>query len=215
MARTMSRVDLVADLKDALADAASIFTAAADADFQRHLDIAALDFARVRPRTLLGSITPTAGESDYPAPADCRVFKVSIWGSNERRNTKPWDEAWPGSLPKARLVETAEGLRLWLDPAPSARQITLLGATWRFYYRAAHSIGTLAADTTIAASDRHLLLLRAGAEAMLEMTKRNAHRPVQMRGELVSLAKNQTPAALYKQMMQQFEHQGGLWTGTA
>ena len=38
MAGTMSRADLVLSLKESLLDAAGAFPAAADADFQRHID---------------------------------------------------------------------------------------------------------------------------------------------------------------------------------
>lgn len=210
MPGTMSQADLVADLKAALADAVNIFTAAGDADFKRHLDIAALDMARARPRTLVGSITVEADVSDYDAPADCLAVKVPIWGRDQARTTRPWEPAWPGRLPRLALVEESGARKLWLDPAPTSAQIALLGTDYRFYYFAAHAVGESAGDTTIVAGDRHLLLLRAGAEAMLELTKRNAHKPVQLRGDLAGVARNNTPAALYDGMMDQFHRQAGL-----
>lgn len=206
----MSKADLVTDLKAALSDAANIFTAASDADFKRHLDLAALDFARVRPRTLVGSVTLSADVQGYTAPADCLRIKIPIWGQAEKRTLKPWDDAWPGRLPFPSLVEEDGERKVWLDPAPTSAQITALGSTYKFYYFAAHSIGDDAADTTIQAGDRHLLLLRAGAEAMLELTKRNAKKPVQLRGELAGIAKANTPAAIFEGMMDQFERQAGM-----
>lgn len=206
----MSQADLVADLKAALSDAANIFTAAADADFERHLSLAALDFARVRPRTLVGSVTVEADVQGYSAPSDCLEVKVALWGRDKKRSLRPWDAAWPGRLPYASVVEEGGARKVWLDPAPTSAQITLLGSTYSFYYFAAHSIGTAAADTTIQAGDRHLLLLRAGAEAMLELTKRGAGKPVTLRGEFAGVAKANTPAALYDSMMTQFERQAGM-----
>ena len=46
MPGTMIEADLVLDLKASLQDAASVFFAGPDADFRRHLGVAALDFVR-------------------------------------------------------------------------------------------------------------------------------------------------------------------------
>lgn len=210
MTGTMAQADLVADLKAALHDAASIFTAAADADYLRHLAIAAGDMHRVRPRTLVGSVTVVANQNAYAAPADLVAVKVPIWGREARRQLQPWDPGWGGPLPRLTLVLEDGTRKLWLDPAPTGAQVTQFGAVYRFYYFAAHAIGEDAADTTVHPSDRHLLLLRAGAEAMLELSHRNAHKPVQLRGELAGVTKTATPAGLYDQMLRQFEHQAGM-----
>jgi hypothetical protein len=81
----------------------------------------------------------------------------------------------------------------------------MLGSEFRYYYFALHSIGAAAADTTVKASDRGLLLLRAQAEAMKEMAMRNIKKPVQMRDGLASAPRNGTPASLFQALMDQFE----------
>ncbi len=205
MAGTMSEADLVADLKAALNDTASVFTAAADADFKRHLTHAALDFGRARRRTLVGTLALVADQHNYPAPANILWPKFPIWGVNEKRQAKPWDKNWPGMLPQLQLVDVAGGRELHLDPAPTAAQITAFGAEYRFYYYAGHAIGGAAADTTVQPVDRDLLLLRAAAEAMKELAYRNSKKPVQLRDGLNSAPKNSTPAALADWLMKEFE----------
>ncbi|MBU1692290.1 MAG: hypothetical protein KJ958_05485 [Gammaproteobacteria bacterium] len=198
----MSQASLVTDLKASLNDAAGVFTAAADADFIRHLDMSALDLGRFRPRTMLGSITLTAEKVDYPAPTDFLSYKAAIWGTTR---PKPWDKTWPGKLPEARVAENTGALELHLIPAPNATQIAVLGSTYKFYYFARHAIGATAANTSVQPGDRGLLLLRAQAEAMKELAARNVKKPVQMRDGISGGAKNGTPAYLFEALMEQFE----------
>jgi len=198
MPGTMSRADLVADLKASLRDAATTFTAAADADFVRHLDKAAADMHRVRPRTLIGEVALEAGVGEYDAPADMVRFKSAIWGVRGADFPNPWDKSWPGPLPRCRPVD--EDL-ISLTPAPTARQIATLGSAYRFYYVARDVIGDTAVNTTIHQVDRDFLLLRAQAEALLELSLRDSVRPVQVGGGFGQQAKTGTPAALHAQLL--------------
>ena len=206
----MSQEDLIADLKAALLSSSSVFTAADDADYIRHLNVAAADLGRVRPRTLVGTITVVADQNEYAAPVDLVDVKVPIWGKAERRTLQPWDRAWSGPLPRLTVIADGADRKLWLDPAPTSAQITQFGTSYKFFYFAAYSISESASSTTVPADDRHLLLLRAGAEAMLEISHRNQHKPVQLRGELAGVSKANTPAAIYDQMMRAFERQAGM-----
>lgn len=203
MPGTMSRADLSADLKASLHDAAEVFVD--PADMARLLDTAAQDFNRHRPRTLLGTMTVETGKMVYPAPADCYLFKSSLWGIAPVPRAKPWESQWPGPLPDVRLVDGANGRELHLTPVPTALQLMVLGSEFRFYYFGAHVIGDNAADTTLGAGDRFLLLLRAQAEAMRELTMRNIKKPVQMRDGLHIAPRNMTPAALHKELMLEWE----------
>lgn len=196
MAGSMSRADLVLSLRESLMDAAASF-ADNDADFERHLDIAAADQHRVRPRTLIGALSLVADQGEYAAPVDMARFKYPLWGNLGAAKALPWDKNWPGELPRARAVDGFVSL----VPAPSARQIALLGSSYRFYYVAKDSIATLAADTTVAAEHRHVLLLRAQAEAMRELALRDSVRPVQVGGGFGSKAKTGTPIALHESLM--------------
>lgn len=204
MPSTMSQADLVADLKASLQDAANVFTAAADADFIRHLTAAALDMRRKRPRTLLGTITLVADQDAYAAPADFAAFKSDLWGIGARKY-QPWEVNHPGRLPDVSASGDAGAQTLYLSPAPTSFQIGVLGAAYKFYYYAAHSISATAASTTILPADRGLLLLRAQAEAMKEMSMRNIGKPVTMRDGMSQGPRNGTPSALFIELMKLFE----------
>lgn len=204
MAGTMSRADLVADLKASLQDAASVFTATGDADFSRHLTAAALDFGRKRPLVKSAQLTLTAETASYAAPDDLLDFDCELWSSRGRL-PKPWEASWPGELPRQSVVGAAGARLIVFNPAPSAAHIAALGSAFDYLYRAAHAIGDTAAGTTIAAGDRGLLLLRAQAEAMREMAFRNISKPTQMRDGYTSQPRNGTPAALYVALLDEFE----------
>ncbi len=204
MAGTMSQADLVADLKASLHDAASVFVAADDADFVRHLNVAALDFGRVRPLVKPGTLTLTADTASYAAPADLDDVDSELWSS---RGTmpQPWEASYPGPLPRLRVVGPAGSKLIVFTPSPSAAHILALGSAFQYLYRAAHAIGAAAADTTIAAGDRALLLLRAQAEALRELAMRNIGKPVHMRDGYTGTPRNGTPAALFQVLMTEFE----------
>ncbi|SFW39539.1 hypothetical protein SAMN05216414_1346 [Nitrosovibrio sp. Nv17] len=203
MPEIMSRAELVADLADSLHDVAEIFAGEDGADFGRHLDVAALDMARVRPRTLLGSVTLVAEQCIYAAPPDIAAFKSSLWGM--ARAPRPWEKEWTGPLPDAQLVIAGDVRELHLSPAPTSHQIGSLGAIYRFYYFAAYRVAEDAAHTTVTKEDRGLLLLRAQAEAMRELAMRNTTKPVAMRDGISGGARNGTPTYLFQALMAEFE----------
>ena len=205
MSLGMKRDDLVQSLKYQLNDAATVFNNADDDDFIRHLDNAALDMGRVRPRRLSATVSLVASQPNYAVPATVLRVASSPWGTE--KIGKPWETDYAGPLPRPELAGDFDELELWLEPTPTARQIELLGATYRYYYYAAHEIGEAAADTTVRAEDRALLLLRATAEALCELALRGAKKPTQLRDGLQSGPKNGTPAGLYEQLMKQFNMQ--------
>ena len=204
MAGTMSQGDLVDDLKASLQDAAKVFTAANDADIKRHLDVAALEMGRKRPRTLLGTLTLVAEQFNYAAPADFLSYKSDLWGIPASR-IPLWDKSYPGRLPDVQPAMNGAVRELHFSPPPTATQITVLGSAFKFYYFAAHAISATAASTTILPGDRGLLLLRAQAEAMKEMAMRNIGKPVAMRDGMSSAPRNGTPSFLFEALMTQFE----------
>lgn len=201
----MSEADLVAELKASLQDAADIFTAANDADYKRHLDMAARDLGRFRPRTLMGTLALIADTATYAAPDDIAGVKSHLWGISPIAAAKPWEKAYPGQLPDMSLGESGGVQQIVLFPPPTAAQIGLLGSEFKYYYFARHIIASSASGTTVRIADRGLLLLRAQAEAMKEMAMRNIKKPVQLRDGLQSAPKNGTPAALYAQLLEDFE----------
>jgi len=204
MPGSMSRADLVADLKASLLDAAKSFTAAADADFARHLDKGAEALTRVRRRTLAGTLVLEAGRAEYPAPTDLWLFKTTTWGA--AHGVRPWEPSYPGRLPDVRQIDGA----LYFVPAPSAHQIALLGPSCPFFYYARHAVGADADETTVEPADRSLLLLRAQAEAMRELALRDSVRPTGAQSAWSGQPRTGTPAALAQWLLGEFERAAGV-----
>jgi hypothetical protein len=205
MAGSMSQADLVADLKRSLHDTANVFDAALDADFVRFLNQALPDMGWKRSRTLVGQVllvagTPSYSLADYP---DFYAYKTHLWEPVAGR-LQAWEPGYPGAVPRISSYRDGTGHWLQFDPAPSAEHMALRGTTCKFYYMASHAIGTDAPDTTVAQQDRGLLLLRAQAEAMLELTLRNVAKPVQLRDGLSGTPRNSTPRALFDALLAQF-----------
>lgn len=198
MPSSMGMPALVGDLKASLIDSASAFRAPDDADFRRHIERAADAFAQLRPRTEVGEILLVADEPAYAAPDDMWRFKSALWGV---RRAHPWEPSWPGRLPDVR---EADGM-LWLTPAPTAHQVAVLGASYRFFYYARHEITEDGSGTTLGLADRSLLLLRAQAEAMRELAMRDAVRPVTARDGFSGQPRTGTPGYLAEQFMREFE----------
>lgn len=203
MSGTMSRADLIADFKASIHDAANIFTAPADVDFSRLLDVAALDLGRVRPNPLKGSITVAAETAEYAAPAGIVAYSYSAWSAGKTPN--PWAANYPGPEPRVSLIGPPAARVLVFEPAPTALQVALFGATFPFRYLGGYTIGTAAADTTVRAEDRGVLLLRAQVEALREIAVRNLGKPVALRDGLSGQARNAQPAFLYAELMSEFE----------
>lgn len=204
MAGTMSELDLVADLKRSLHDCAAVFNAANDGDFVRFLKQALPDMSWKRPLTQLGQVTISANEPRFSLmglPA-FHSYKVHVWQTGAYC-PQPWEVGYAGAIPRISSHKDAAGHWLAFEPAPSAAHIALRGSAFKFYYFALHSVGA-APETTIAVADRGLLLLRAQAEAMLELTLRNAAKPVQLRDGLSGTPRNSTPAALHATLLALF-----------
>lgn len=209
MPGTMSQADLIADLKPSVHDLAGIFNKeAADAAWIRALNNAALDMHRVRPLRKQGEITLEPNKHDYPGPVDLlRVIKI-LYADQARSAVKPWEAGYAHNIPRAETQYVGDAPMLWLTPAPTAALISVFSSAYPFIYSAKHQVGASAENTTIAAIDRHLLLLRTQAELMKEAAARNIAKPVAVTDSISSVTRNGVPAALYDQLMKDFERQG-------
>lgn len=201
----MALDDLVADLKRSLHDSAAVFDAPDDEDFVRFLNQALPDMGWKRSRTLVGQVLLVAGTPSYSLAdyTDFYSYKTHLWEPVAGR-LQAWEPGYPGAVPRISSYRDGTGHWLGFEPAPSAEHIALRGAVCKFYYMANHSIGSVAVATTVAPQDRGLLLLRAQAEAMLELTLRNVAKPVQLRDGLSGTPRNSTPRALFDALLTQF-----------
>lgn len=208
MSGSMSLADLRADLQASLHDAAAVFSDPQDLD--RLLAVAGEDMgggglggSTAGAQTLASTLTLVAGQSEYAAPAGFTRFKMALWGA--ATVVRPWDKNYPGKLPD---VIHCDGV-LVLIPAPTAAQIALLGAAYRFFYFADYAGGGAVDVTDIPLSSRSLLLLRAQAEACREMALRNMAKPVTLRDGMSNGPRNGTPSALYQMLMAEFNARVG------
>lgn len=196
MAGSMSEADVLDDLQRSLHDAGTVFNAPGLADWKRFVAVACVALQTKRPRTLLGSVDLVAEQDVYPLPpaimAEYAAYKTHLWGG---RPPKPWAPNYPGALPRVSV----EGGQIVFDAAPTAAHLAAHGSNFRFWYFALHRLDTLAA------TDRPLLLLRAQAEALRELSMRNINKPVALRDGYSGTPRNSTPAALYAQLLAEFE----------
>ncbi|MBF0383624.1 MAG: hypothetical protein HQL69_21595 [Magnetococcales bacterium] len=209
MSNALSQADLIADLKASLNDTVDSFTAVDDNDFIRHLSIAASELTRFKPRKLVATITLTAEQSLYDAPADIINPTVVLWGSGQRQNVKPWENSYPSKPPTISLLESAGVKKIQLTPAPTQNEINKLGAEFAYTYSASHIIAIDAADTTINPADRDLLLLRARAEALLEIATSNTTKAA-TRAPGQGQPKNSSAMAIHDNLISEFEKRAKL-----
>lgn len=212
----MSLSSLTADFKASVHDAAKVFEekagdpAASDVEFEKILHIAAQDLARFRPVIKKAVLSLQAGVEDYAAPADIRGLLSNRW---QKAKTVYWQQNNSSPMPKAELVKSGELKFIEFYPAPTAAQLADLGAEYKYTYLAHHHIDAIAANTTVDEGDRGLLLLRAQAEFAKQLSMRGIYKPVRLRDGMTQGPRNATPAALYGQLMREFEMQGQRYVG--
>lgn len=161
---------LSAELKSSLLDLSEVFDSA-DLSYDELIGVAIADHHKVSPRRLPGTLALVAGTSLYDAPANIVSFGSSSWGMSARRTYKPWDSQYPQCLPTVSLVGEPSAQQLQLSVAPSATDITALGAAYSYTYLASYADLVQVRD-----QDAQTLLLRARAQAYLMMDARAAHR---------------------------------------
>lgn len=202
MPGTLSEADLIDDLKRSLNDSAGAFNSAGDADWRRVLGVALVAMQAKRPRTLLGQVGLQAGEARYPVTAtDFAQYKTHLWGT---RQLDPWNPAFPGALPRVSAAYEGSAWVLHFDTPPTTAHICAYGSTFKFWYFGTHALSTDAAASTIAPGDRPLLLLRAQAELMRELSMRGVNKSVSLRDGYSGTPRNSTSAAMFQALLLEF-----------
>lgn len=196
----MNRAAVIDRLRASLLEAQSELLAE---DYERVLDLALAALSARRPRTVFAELALAAGQAHHPCPAELLSVLACDWGMAEKAALSPWDDNWPGRLPTLCVTYAQDGRRLSLLPAPSARQIGLLGAVAPYRYGAAH----LLTDTACSLDEAllALLLLRAQAEVMRELAMKHATKPYQLRDGVSAQPRNGMPGYLYSVLMDEFE----------
>ncbi len=126
-----------------------------------------------------------------------------MYGRNHKANVPIWDDNRVGQLPELRICfNSAKERFLQLVPMPSERQINILGYICDYTYSADH----IWTDTFCSFStfEESLLLLRAQAEGMRELSMKNVTTPFQLREGVSAAPQNGTPAYLFSLLMEEF-----------
>lgn len=194
--------ELVADHKAQLGKAAERFRALHDADFKRHLRLAARRMNVKRPLWLSATVALVGGQTDYPAPAGLLSVLVSDWGRGGGCGCpRPWDPNFVGFAPRVALADTPGGKVVRLSAPPGARQLIAWGPSLSFQYVASHEVSET--RITLADADRPLILLAALIEAMRELATETSVE--QLHKGLVGLPTAGTPAYLYERLREEFD----------
>lgn len=202
MPGTLSERDVIDDLKRSLNDSAGAFNTAGDADWRRVLDVALAAMEAKRPRTMLGQVTLAPEEVLYPITApDFVQYKTHLWGT---RQLRPWEPAFPGALPRVQAVHNTGQWSISFDAPPSAAHLNAYGRTFKFWYFAKHALATESNTATLAPGDRPLLLLRAQAELMRELSMRGVNKSVSLRDGYSGTPRNSTSAAMFQALIAEF-----------
>lgn len=196
----MLLTEFITTFTASLRDSASGFKPEA---LTRHVQAAVRDYSRYRPLEETGTLNLEAGEDTYPAPDDIEGVLGCDWGRRLKAERNTWDDDFPGWLPELRIAFSSQGRLLRFYPAPTARQIALIGSSCRYRYAAQHVLTEQI--NTIPAGDEGLVLMRAQAEAMRELAIHQASRPVQLRDGVSSQPRNGTPGYLFEQLMAEFK----------
>jgi hypothetical protein len=176
------------------------------AELERFINAALSDLGRVKPLKLLGELALVADQALYDAPADLVEPLYSNWGKAELSSNKPWNGDWPGRLPRLGMVRQSGVRMLELDPAPTQRQINLIGSAYAYHYRGSYVLGDTEEVTTVPAALEQALLVRAAAEAMLSLAMGGVTKPVMLgKAGVGGMPKNGAPAFLADELLGLFE----------
>lgn len=197
----MSLSDLAEQLRVTFGECSSKFE---PHQFEAMLVIAANDLARYKPTERRGRLLLIADQRDYAAPADMLMPRRHSWGRVERGQLNPWDVAYPKRLPTFTKLRIDGVDSIEIDPPPTAAQIAALGEAFDYTYSVSHTLSDEPSETTVPASQRDLLLLRALAEGMRQLAARGVSTPVSLGAGGNNRPKNGAPASLADQFMDDF-----------
>lgn len=194
------RNEILARYAESLLDSKRAFS---DTDLPRHLDAALSALSEVRPQCKITLLNLVADRSIYPCPDDLLKVNKCLYGLNVKNSQNPWDDWYVGCLPHWHVFKNNNNQRvLFANPAPTTLQLTIIGPECEIIYCAGH---VLADDECSLNKDEiGLLILRAQAEAMREISMKNTTQSYQLREGISSTPQNGTPAYLYKTLMEEF-----------
>ena len=137
-------------------------------------------YSRVRPRKRRAFFTLVADQAEYDElPDDFMELLEVEWGSSARQlgvvAPQPWDDDYspPVPLPLFRISDE----KIYLDPAPTVAQLAAFGATFAYWYSAAHTLTEETEETeevcTIPEFDASIVMLFAQWSMAIALAKRS------------------------------------------
>jgi len=166
----MNRPAFITALKNSLRDDLNVGLLNDDA-YDQFVSDGVRAYSRFKPMRERASVALVADQAEYDSlPADLVEFVESEWGASRREyaastHPLPWEDAHvERDLPRFRV----KAGKIYLDPAPDSADIASYGATYDYWYDAAHTVD--ADSTTIPTFDDPvaLLFMRWAAYAELE-----------------------------------------------
>lgn len=193
----MQLLDLNSLLKAALMDSAEKLDGMTDGI----ICLALSDFSRYRPAVCVGSIRLRNNQLIYPGPEGFIRVKTSFYGQQSRAR-QPWENGYPRNLPRIEHVDSDKGKCVMLSHFPSFDVLGSCGWTLDFSYYRERTIhnGVILIDR----NDEPLLLLRCLAESVKYIAINQLSKSVSLRNSIGGEAKNGTPSAIHKQLMDLF-----------
>jgi len=136
MNRTEFATLLMAEMKDADG------TVITEALWLGFIDAGVRFFSNYRPLSKRATLDLVADQSEYARPTDFLDLKEVEWGASRRRfSSSTHPAAWDANFEKVDLPRFRQnGNKIYLDPAPTAAQITQFTATYAYWYKAAHVV---------------------------------------------------------------------------
>jgi len=196
-----TRASLVSRLQASLINSADSFR---PEDLQRHVDVGFAELCRFRHRTVYAGLDLQANVPQYPCPSTLSRVLACDWGRQSKAELQPWDDRWPGQLPQISVgYDESDNRVLLLQPAPTGRQLALLGSRCPYRYAAPHLMSD--SHSSLTDEDAQLLILRAQAEAMRELAMHHASKPYQLRDGMSATPRNGMPGYLYSVLLEEFE----------
>ena len=172
----------------------------ADVSFERAVDAALSAFADARPLTATHSLMLTAGQRQYPAPADMQRYLGSDWTLSSP--VAPWDDGFPGVTPRIYDVATASGRVIEFFPAPTAKHLAAHGVEFPYYYSAKHVLTDEV--TSIREADYDLFVTRCLISLMRDLMVANVTDPVQLQRGQGGIPTASTPSVVYAALMDEY-----------
>ncbi|AWL12814.1 hypothetical protein HMF8227_02362 [Saliniradius amylolyticus] len=193
---------LINELQISLGDTAEHFEVGGDFSVggRRLIDAALSAYSQHRPRTKPGKLLLVSGQMNYTAPVDLIGFKMSNWG----HSAPLWQPNRPRSIPRPTLVGERGSYALCFNQAPSLGHIQCFGREYHYLYYAEQSVNENG-DLLLPRTELDLVMLRAQAEAMKELSMHHSNKTVSANNSVASPAKNDKPIYVYQQLMAEFE----------